>query len=370
MGIKRGRGGRGHSSKTAWSKSSGESLSKSCRFCRIRHGLKVPCCHKDGEQINWSVGITNFWTMTEEGALSSLDSFLKENNGSRMKSFDSNERHRADKKSTAVISPYVRFGQLSPRYIVHQAKKEYGHRVSQTFLRRLVWRDLAYWSLWRFPTLPTVSFRIQYEKQWWSSDKKMLKAWQQGKTGYPLVDAAMRQLWVVGWMPNYMRHVVASFLVEYLNLSWVHGEKWFDKTLVDSDVAINAYMWQNGGHSGMDQWNFVMHPVNAAKTCDPEGAYVRQWVPELQNLSNSFVHCPWEATTGVLAAHRIMFDATYPSRIVVNLEQARRRSHEAVMEVRRSKEGKECIVKSGHEIICLPPRRSGGGGGGGGGEGR
>ena len=166
-----------------------------------------------------------------------------------------------------------------------------------------------------------------------------------------------------------MRHVVASFLVEYLNLSWVHGEKWFDKTLVDSDVAINAYMWQNGGHSGMDQWNFVMHPVNASKTCDPEGAYVRQWVPELRNLSNSFVHCPWEATTGVLAAHRIMFDATYPSRIVVNLEQARRRSHEAVMEVRRSKEGQECIAKSGHEIIRLPPRRSGGGGGGGG-EGR
>ena len=137
--IKRGRGGKGgggggggrggHSSKTAWLESSRESLGKSCRFCRIRHGLKVPCCHKDGEQINWSVGITNFWTMTEKGALSSLDSFLKENNGSRMKSFDSNERHRADKKSTAVISPYVRFGQLSPRYIVHQAKKEYGHRV-------------------------------------------------------------------------------------------------------------------------------------------------------------------------------------------------------------------------------------------------
>ena len=224
-----------------------------CRFCTIKQGLHITCKHSHGQTIDWGVGMRKFWDMTENGALQSLASFLKENNGERMKQFDSNERHRADRKSTSIISPYVRFGQLSPRYIVAAAKEQYGHRVSQTFLRRLVWRDLAYWSLWRFPTLPTVSFRIQYEKQWWSSDKKMLKAWQQGKTGYPLVDAAMRQLWVVGWMPNYMRHVVAGFLIEYLNLHWIHGLKWFHDTLVDSDLAINSYMWQNGGHSGMDR---------------------------------------------------------------------------------------------------------------------
>jgi len=327
-----------------------------CRFCRIKHGLASECRHQKGEVIDWGVGIRSFWNgMTEASGIQALLEFLEENNGQRMKMFDSNERHRADRRSTAIISPYVRFGQLSPRFIVHLAKKKYGHRVSQTFLRRLVWRDLAYWSLWRFPDLPTVSFRLQYEKQTWNPDPNgtLLKAWQQGKTGYPLVDAAMRQLWVTGWMPNYMRHIVAGFLIEYLNLHWVHGEKWFHKTLVDADVAINAYMWQNGGHSGMDQWNFVMHPVFAAKTCDPDGDYVRRWVPELRGLSNSMIHCPWQATTGTLAAQRIIFNKTYPARCIVNLELARKRSHEAVMVVRRSEEGKKCILNSGHEIKML-----------------
>ena len=103
----------------------------------------------------------------------------------------------------------------------------------------------------------------------------------------------------------------------------------------------------------MDQWNFVMHPVFAAKTCDPDGEYVRRWVPELRGLSNSMIHCPWQATTGTLAAQRIIFNKTYPSRCIVNLELARKRSHEAVMVVRRSDEGKKCILNSGHEIKRL-----------------
>ena len=111
-----------------------------------------------------------------------------------------------------------------------------------------------------------------------------LKAWQKGQTGYPLVDAAMRQLWAVGWMNNYVRHVVASFLISYLRISWVEGYSWFQDTLLDADIAINAMMWQNGGMSGLDQWNFVMHPVDAAMTCDPKGDFVRNWIPELAKL--------------------------------------------------------------------------------------
>ena len=188
-------------------------------------------------------------------------------------------------------------------------------------------------------------------------------------TGYPLVDAAMRQLWAIGWMPNYMRHVVAGLLIEYLNLSWTHGEKWFHDTLVDADVAINAYMWQNGGHSGMDQWNFVMHPVFAAKTCDPEGDYVRRWVPELAGLPKEYVHCPWEAGHGLLAKLGIVLGelprgsadddqrlvgCTYPGRVLKDLEHARRVSHAAVMAVRRSKAGRERILEgSGHEWLPL-----------------
>jgi hypothetical protein len=105
----------------------------------------------------------------------------------------------------------------------------------------------------------------------------------------------MRALWKIGWMPNYNRHITAQFLMEYLDLSWKEGFKWFDYTLIDTDVAINSHMWQNGGQSGLDPWNFVMHPIYAAKKCDPLGDYVRVWVPELRNLPKEYIHCPWEA---------------------------------------------------------------------------
>ena len=109
-----------------------------------------------------------------------------------------------------------------------------------------------------------------------ASSDDALRAWQFGQTGYPLVDAGMRELWATGYLPNYVRHVVAGFLIEYLNVDWRHGQLWFHDTLVDADVAIQGFMWQNGGHSGMDQWNFVMHPVYAAKSADPDGEYVRR----------------------------------------------------------------------------------------------
>ena len=193
--------------------------------------------------------------------------------------------------------------------------------------------------------------------QWWDSNEGHLRKWQRGKTGYPLVDAAMRQLWSTGWMPNYMRHVVAGFLIEYLNLYWMLGERWFHDTLVDADVAINAYMWQNGGHSGVDQWNFVMHPVFAAKSCDPEGHYVRKWCPELRKLPCEFIHCPWEAPMTMLAASGVALGRTYPQRCIKDLEAARSKSLAAVVAVRRR--FPEHILQSGHEKLILPDGRAG-----------
>merc|ERR1740117_2091467 len=151
----------------------------------------------------------------------------------------------------------------------------------------------------------------------------MLQAWQRGQTGFPLVDAAMRQLWRMGWMPNYLRHVCAQFLIEFLNLGWKHGLRWFHYTLVDADTSINAFMWQNGGHSGFDHWNFVMHPIFAAKTCDPDGAYVRRWVPELAKLPVEFIHCPWEASRTMLAGRaQVVLGRDYPNRIIRDLTRA------------------------------------------------
>lgn len=310
----------------------------------------LPHKHKTRALIDWASGIRQFWVAGEQGALDALEGFLRD--GAARK-FEGRDRHRADQRNTAVISPYLRFGELTARTVLHKIREAMGTRAPPSFLRKLAWRDLAYWSLWRFPTLPSKGFRSHYDSQPWEADEKLFQAWCGARTGYPLVDAAMTQLWAVGWMPNYMRHVAASFLVEFLNIDWRKGERWFHETLVDADVAINAYMWQNGGHSGMDQWNFVMHPVFAAKSCDPDGDYVRTWLPALSKLPVEFIHCPWEAPQALRAACKLsMGGGGYPARIVTDLEAARKRSHNAVMSVRNGI-GKQFILPSGHEWIDI-----------------
>ena len=166
------------------------------------------------------------------------------------------------------------------------------------------------------------------------------------------MDAGMRELWATGYVPNYVRHVVAGFLIEYLNVDWRHGQLWFHDTLVDADVAIQGFMWQNGGHSGMDQWNFVMHPVYAAKSADPDGEYVRRWCPELAGLPREYVHCPWEAPATTLAAANVALGRHYPKRIILDLEDARRKSLKAVVDVRRAHP--EYVLPDGNESLPLP----------------
>ena len=366
-----------------------------------------------GSIIDWAAGIRDAWTFGEDGAVASLREFLNDGSlerfdaksartysehgggsiGGEHKNGQSNapkastERFRADVRTTARISPYVRHGELSPREVYHSAKAiQVGSRRSRArsaavFLRRLAWRDLAYWSLWRFPRLCDEPLRPQYATQWWAlpwdpagrgdsvpravavrnkrwhegmvaSSDDALRAWQFGRTGYPLVDAGMRELWATGYVPNYIRHVVAGFLIEYLNVDWRHGQLWFHDCLVDADVAIQGFMWQNGGHSGMDQWNFVMHPVYAAKSADPEGAYVRRWCPELAGLPREFVHCPWEAPATTLAAAGVALGRDYPKRIVSDLEDARRKSLKAVVDVRRAHP--EYVLPDGNEALPLP----------------
>jgi len=167
----------------------------------------------DGTVEDWAAGIRRSWAVGEIGAQRALEAFVS----GGIQRFEGRERFRADQANTAAISPHLRFGELSARAVLHSVRER---ASAPTFLRRLAWRDLAYWALWRFPHLPSRPFRPWFEAQAWSSDQPALEAWQAGATGFPLVDAAMAQLWATGWMPNYMRHVVAGFLVEFLNLDW------------------------------------------------------------------------------------------------------------------------------------------------------
>lgn len=303
---------------------------------------------KDGTTIDWAANIRKSWDFSEEGAHARLEAFLLDGVYRYEK-----ESGRADAPNTSCLSPYLHFGQLSPRWLLWDAK---GARCRPPkFQRKLAWRDLSYWQLTLFPDMPWESIRPPYKALRWSTDRSHLKAWQRGRTGFPLVDAAMRQLWLTGWMNNYMRHVVASFLIAYLHLPWQEGYRWFQDTLVDADVAIDAMMWQNGGMCGLDHWNFVMHPVDAAMTCDPYGTYVRKWCPELTDLPDELIHKPWKCPAAMLRRAGVVFGQTYPERIVTDLEERRTRSLQDVAAVRK-RFGQYVDQRSGCDLVPVPPR--------------
>jgi len=260
-------------------------------------------------------------------------------------------RFRADKQWTAIISPYLRFGDLSPRYVYSRCRQALPYELRRLFTKRIAWRDKAYAQLFCWPDSHSVSIRGHYEHERWSGTRSQLQRWQRGTTGFPLVDAAMRQLWRVGWICNHLRHVTAQFLIEHLDLSWKDGFAWYDYTLVDTDVAINAMMWQMGGHSGIGAWNFVMHPVFAGKKVDPEGAYVRRWLPELAHLPVEYIHCPWEAPAGTRIAANVLINGVYWQRVIEDLIAARKVHQRNVVEVR--KRFPHVVTKDGGEILSL-----------------
>jgi deoxyribodipyrimidine photolyase len=312
------------------------------------HGLglcRLPV-RKDGSVLNWAAPIVKEWKITEEAGYAALRAFLALGGG--LSKYEA-DRHLADASAVARISPYLRYGMLSCRTVYWEASAENAKEVATTFWRRLVWRDLAYWQLRLFPGMAEQPIRDHYIGQKWSTDKNALNRWCQGRTGYPLVDAGMRELWATGWMHQNVRMVVALFLVEYLNIHWVEGARWFHHTLVDADPAINPMMWQNAGKSGLDQWNFTMHPAEFGRRVDPTGNYVRRWCPELSSLPPRFIHCPWEAPQR-LQKHIPV--GIYPTQLVENLGDAALRSISAILDQRARR--KDRNDDRGYDTIVLP----------------
>lgn len=299
---------------------------------------------RDGSIVDWASPIVKEWTITEEGALTALRAFLKE----KLSKYEE-ARHLADASAVARISPFLRFGMLSCRTMYWEAKAANAPEVSKTFWRRLVWRDLAYWQLALFPRMSDEPIRAHYSGQQWNTSKDALKRWCQGRTGYPIADAGMRELWKTGWMSQNVRMVVALLLVEYLNINWIEGARWFHHTLVDADPAINPMMWQNAGKSGLDQWNFTMHPAEFGRRMDPSGDYVRRWCPELRSLPARFIHCPWEAPARL---QKHITPDVYPDRIVEDLEKAAQDSRNAIVEQRSRR--RDCNDNNGYDMIVLP----------------
>eukprot|EP00941_MAST-03F_sp_MAST-3F-sp1_P001735 g1735.t1 len=287
------------------------------------------------------------WNADEESA-QKCSSFFISNGLQRYE----RERSRADKGgSTSKLSMLLRFGVLSPRDL-YDSISTLPPKIVKTFGRRLFWRDLAYFQLKIFPNMRTVCIRKHYEDvEWVMGEEKVvrLNAWKEGRTGYPMVDAGMRELYATGWMTQSVRMICASFLIEYLRIDWKEGLNWFHETLIDADPAINAMMWQNAGASGIDQWNFTMNPVNASQ--DPTGEYARKWVKELKSLPTKYLHQPWKASEQELKKAGIKLGKNYPDRIVTDLQRERRIRNNSILKMRRKHQNRN--DDNGYDLIML-----------------
>ena len=285
-------------------------------------------------RISWDAGFAKCWQPGEAGAHIRLQTFLK---SAVMRYAIS--RNIPDLPGTSRLSPHLHFGEIGPRQIwnaLEQLDPKGLHADVNTFRSEIGWREFAHHILYHFPTTPEEPLRANFRYFPWRTDATHLQAWQRGQTGYPIVDAGMRELWVTGWMHNRVRMIVGSFLTKHLRLSWTEGARWFWDTLVDADLASNTFGWQWVAGCGADAGPYfrIFNPMMQAEKFDPDGSYIRRWVPELSRLPKQFLHQPWEASEAELQAAGVVLGKTYPKPIV-NHAQARAAALEAFAETKK-----------------------------------
>jgi deoxyribodipyrimidine photo-lyase len=291
-------------------------------------------------KIDWAGGIRKAWTPGEAGARKELKRFLGE-----FAADYGTLRNRPDMRGTSRMSPYLHFGEIGPRRIWRetldagpegQGEKAY-RRGAWTYLREIAWREFGHNLLYHFPSTPVAPLRQEFTKYPWNDDADALRRWRRGETGYPIVDAGMRELWTTGWMHNRVRMIVASFLIKDLRIHWIEGARWFWDTLVDADLANNTLGWQWTAGCGADAAPYfrIFNPVSQGEKFDPKGDYVRRWVPELAKVSEKWLPKPWEAPEQELAQAGVRLGRDYPEPIVDHAE-ARKRALAAYEQVRRS----------------------------------
>jgi len=277
---------------------------------------------------NWAAGLGERWQPGERGAKEQMQRFVQ----AALQDYPAG-RDRPGEVGTSRLSPHLHFGEISPaelwRTVQHLENDGTDELpgIYDAFLRQLGWREFGYHLLYHFPESAEQCLRPEFAAFPWLRDAKALRAWQQGKTGYPLVDAGMRELWQTGWMHNRVRMVTASFLVKHLLLDWRQGAAWFWERLLDADLANNSLGWQWVAGCGADAVPFfrIFNPVLQGEKYDPAGAYVRRWVPELARLPKRWIHKPWKAPASKLAEAGLRLGRDYPFPIVAH-DQARARA--------------------------------------------
>lgn len=267
-------------------------------------------------RIDWAGGLDEAWKPGERGAQNALQDLVDETVDEY-----GTQRDRPDRRGTSRLSPHLHFGELSPRQVWSEVSKhlsrlriESKQKSTKGYLRQLGWREFSAYVLFHFPETTNEPMNDKFSEFPWKKDEKLLKRWQHGRTGYPIVDAGMKELWTTGWMHNRVRMITASFLTKDLMIDWREGARWFWDTLVDADLANNSMGWQWTAGCGADAAPYfrVFNPVLQSKKFDPDGEYVRRWLPALQALPERWIHEPWNAPTEVLQEAGVQLGDDYP----------------------------------------------------------
>lgn len=287
--------------------------------------------------FDWATGFAERFTPGEQGAKDQLFDFIDE----RLVDY-ADLRDRPDHRVTSELSPHLRFGEISPYQVWHSA----GHfadahpgkgKTASKFMAELGWREFAHHILFHASDLRSIPLQGQFSHFPWSNDSTVLERWQRGQTGFPIVDAGMRELWHTGYMHNRVRMIVGSVLVKHLLVHWRDGLAWFDDTLVDACPANNAFSWQWIGGCGADAAPYfrIFNPVLQGEKFDPAGEYVRQWVPELRDMPEQYIHKPWEASPLILKAAGVTLGQNYPEP-VTGVKEGRERALRAYQDMKQS----------------------------------
>ncbi|MTI17786.1 deoxyribodipyrimidine photo-lyase [Rhodobacteraceae bacterium RKSG542] len=280
-------------------------------------------------KLPWARQMLSHWQIGETAAQQRLHSFLEDS-----LSDYKNGRDFPARRSVSRLSPHLHFGEISPNQVWHAAQAAPDDKNRDHFLSELGWREFSYYLLFHNPHLPTQNLQMKFDRFEWREDEAAFERWCRGQTGYPLVDAAMRQLWQTGYMHNRLRMVAASFLVKNLLIDWRKGERWFWDTLVDADQASNSASWQWVAGCGADAAPYfrVFNPVKQGEKFDKDGEFTRKFVPELERMPAKYLHAPWEAPLLVLQEAGVDLGGNYPKPIV-DVKSSRERALAAFHEL-------------------------------------
>ena len=263
--------------------------------------------------LSWADNIIKYWQVGEKNAHLKMTEFFK-------KGIDDYKEGRnfPFKKNVSRLSPHIHFGEISPKQLWVKAKSISSNKNTEHFVSEICWREFSYYLLYHFPNLPKDNLQKKFNNFPWKDNNYYFDSWKKGKTGYPIIDAGMRELYETGYMHNRVRMIVASFLVKNLLIHWHKGERWFWDCLFDADLANNSASWQWVAGSGADAAPYfrIFNPVTQGVKFDVDGQYTKQYVPELKDMPNKYLFSPWEAPDDVLNKANVVLGGNYPKPII------------------------------------------------------